>query len=483
MDEAEAIPCSVCRRRFKNKHSQSSHILDCGARRVDKLVCPVDSCGAEFQSRIRYEGHFSSKHAASEAVPHQCPLCDQSFATTSEIDRHLDDHQQHQEQDDPTASQSDANNKAVQSLRSSLISHTGNIHTADYLMNMTCPIVLSMEDGEKVAVLGVPEMAERLLWKKIVHSDVLKLTGEAGRTDVELSQALMAHRYGGLVLDRLKSYGQLGTKACQKRFSEASDLARLLAGCLIHSQANVVLVLKVEMYGRSRTEDPHEQPLAFPVFGDYIVESVQHDGAKKLLIGTDTWLALVTSCILLNTGDVIIGPPNKQFVPSKSSIVWINTSDMERNALVERHLRSKFHDEGTFMEYAGVFFLFRRPSCLPVTLRTLYDHYVGKGPSGIKSVALVFHRLFNDRSLLSEELVVQDAPVENTLICGELQKLRQMISNTNKDNDTTTIISQPVSVQLRVLAERTTNVITALNHSEVKNAILERIEVLLTERR
>ncbi|KAF9995904.1 hypothetical protein BGZ80_010248 [Entomortierella chlamydospora] len=133
-------------------------------------------------------------------------------------------------------------------------------------MNMACPIVLSMEKGEKIAVLGVPKMAEHLLLKKIVHSDVLKLTGEAGRTDVELSQALMAHCYGRLVLDRLKSYGQLGIKVCQKRFSEAPDLARLLAGGMIHSQSNVALVPKAEMYGRSRTEDPHEQPLAFPVY-------------------------------------------------------------------------------------------------------------------------------------------------------------------------------------------------------------------------
>ncbi|KAF9542491.1 hypothetical protein EC957_001933 [Mortierella hygrophila] len=49
---------------------------------------------------------------------------------------HLDDHQQHQEQEDLTASQSNANTEAVQALRSSLVFHTGHINTADYLMNM-----------------------------------------------------------------------------------------------------------------------------------------------------------------------------------------------------------------------------------------------------------------------------------------------------------------------------------------------------------
>ncbi|KAK3848262.1 MAG: hypothetical protein J3R72DRAFT_94012 [Linnemannia gamsii] len=486
MEGEESVACSVCLKRYKNSHSRDSHIIDCHdgeERRVDKLVCPADSCGAEFQSRIRYVGHLGSKHAMSEAIRHLCPLCDEPFESAPELDQHLDDRHQQQEQDS-TASQSDANIKAVQSLRSSLISHTGNINTADYLINMACPIVLSMESGERIAVLGVPEMAGHLLQKTIVHSEVSRLTGETGRTDIELSQALMVHHYGSLVLDRLKSYEQLGTTVSQRRYSEASDLARLLAGCLIHSQENVALVLKVELYGRSRTEDPHEQPLAFPAFGDYIVVSVKHGGAQKLLIGTHTWLALVTCCILLHSGVVVVGPHNRQFVPHKSSIVWINTNDMERNALVERQLRSKFHDDRTFLEHAGVFFLFRRPSCLPVTLRTLYEHYAGKGPSGIKSVALVFSRLFNDKRLPVEELVAQGTPVENTRINKELNKLQQMISNTNNgSNNTTTTVSEPVSIQLRVLAELATGVITALNHSAVKVAVIERIEVLLTESR
>jgi hypothetical protein len=109
-------------------------------------------------------------------------------------------------------------------------------------------------------------------------------------------------------------------------------------------------------------------------------------------------------------------------------------------------------------------------------------HYIGKGPSGIKSVALFFYRLLNDKSLPAEELIVQGAPAENTRIYRELPKLRQMISSMDNNNDTTTSISEPVSVQLRVLAELATNVITALNHSTVKNAVIERIEVLLIER-
>ncbi|KAF9944837.1 hypothetical protein BGZ72_001915 [Mortierella alpina] len=431
----------------------------------------------DFQSRIRYETHFRSNHATAKAALRLCPLCDKSFATTSELDLHLNDHEQQQEQDDVSVSESDANTESLQTLRSSLISYTGSIHTAEYFMNMACPIVLTMEDGKKVTVLGVPGIAEQLVGR-VVSADVMKLTGEENKAAITLSQALMSHRYGGIVLDQLSSYNQLGGEDCQKRFSEASVVAKLLAGCLIHSGANVALALKVEIYGRSRTDDPHEQPLAFPLLGDYTVESVNHDGATKLMIGTDTWLALVTSCVVLTTGEIIIGPHNTQFRPSKSTTIWVNTSNMARNGLTERHLRSKFHQDTTFHEYAGIYSRFRNPACLPVTLKTLYDHYLMRRSSGIKETAQIFSRVYREKMIPT---VLMEIPVENTRISTELQHLQQMVSETRTNSDMPMAISEPISSQLRVLAALLTNTITAFNHSDVRNAVLQRIEVLLAE--
>ncbi|KAF9944673.1 hypothetical protein BGZ70_004438, partial [Mortierella alpina] len=470
-DSARAA-CLLCRKTYKNKHTLAAHVFDCHdgqEGRQDKLRCPVADCENEFQSRIRYEGHVG-KHAVEGTAPRLCPLCNQTFATASELDLHLDDHEENQQPEDTPATPSNASAESLQQLRTSLIAYSGSLCTADYLMNMACPIVLTMEDGSRISVLGVPNMVEQLTGN-IVKGEALKLDGETDRTAIGLKQALLAHRFGGLVLDRLKSYKQSGTDACLTEFSEAAFLARLLAGCLIQSGYDVVLVLKVEIYGRSRTEDPHEQPLAFPSLENYTVQALMHGGAKKLLIGTNSWLALITSCIVLNKGEVVVGPHNTSFQPRKDTIVWVNTSDMHSNSLTERHLRSKFYADGTFAKNAGVFSRFGRPSCLPVTLRSLSDHFVKKGASGIKAVAEVFSHLYRERQLPAVPATLLE---EGTKICGNLQRLRLIVEDADA-----TAIDETINTQLRVLAESATTTIAELNCTVVTSAIEENIDLLL----
>ncbi|KAG0318091.1 hypothetical protein BGZ99_005891 [Dissophora globulifera] len=241
--------------------------------------------------------------------------------------------------------------------------------------------------------------------------------------DTELWQALLAHGHGGIVSDELARYKELDEDTCQQRFADtAQTVAKRLAGSLVQSKTSVLLVLKVEIYGRTRSEDPHEQPLAFPLLRSYHVESVAHGGAKKLLIGTDSWLALVTSCIVLTSGEVIVGPHNTHCVPHRHSKVWTR-DDFVKNGLVERQLRSKFHEQTTFVECSGVFHLFQRPSCLPVTLRTLYEHFIAKSASGIKVLAATFMQLHKDKALSRSSLEKQVGSIatETTVIVQELR--------------------------------------------------------------
>ncbi|CAO3566061.1 unnamed protein product [Mortierella alpina] len=472
MDGAEDA-CSICRKRYKNNHTLESHVYDChdGQKgRKDKLRCPIEGCERDFQSRIRYEGHVG-KHTVSELPPRVCPLCDQTFATAPELELHLDGHEEHQQPEDTPATPTDASAESLRELKTSLIAYTGSMYTANYFMDMACPIVLSMEDGRRITVLGVPGMVEQLTGT-IARADALKLYGEADRSSIGLKQALIAHRCGGVVLDRLQSYNQLSTEACLKEYAEAPFVARLLAGGLIHSGYDVLLVLKVEVYGRSRTDDPHEQPLAFPATDDYTVQALMHGGAKKLLIGTNSWLALITSCIILSKGEVVVGPHNTSFSPRKDSIVWVNASAMHSNSLTERHLRSKFHADGTFAKNAGVFSRFGRPSCLPVTLRSLSDHFVKKRESGIKAVAEVFSRLYRERLLPA---VPATLPEEGTKIRSDLQRLRMTVGDADF-----TAVDETISAQLRVLAESATNTIAELNRTAVTRAIEEQVDLLLS---
>ncbi|KAG0209821.1 hypothetical protein BGX28_009927 [Mortierella sp. GBA30] len=497
MGERDGVDCPLCRKRFKNKHTLQSHRIDIhdgDVGRLDILACPVPSCDSKYQSRSKFQVHLS-KHKTSDDT-HLCPRCDKTFASLDTLDKHLDEHENSQTQESPD-SPSDNNTDTVQILKANLVSHTGSLHTAEFLMTITCPIVLTLDNSSKITILGIPNMREQLAGRRIVDAreipeSRLKVDDKLAKsTDADLSQALLAHSYGRIVMDELHCYEELDDETCHQRFlTAAQKVAKKLAGALIQSKASVLLVLKVEIYGRTRSEDPHEQPLAFPLLGSYIVESVSHDGAKKIMIGTDSWLALITSCIQLNTGEVIVGPHNTNFTPHKHSKVWVRTTDHERNTVVERHLRSKYHDAKTFMACAGVFFLFRRPACVPVTLRTLQEHYLSKAASGIKTLAVTFHQLYEDKALSQTGLAKQmDAIVnEQTRICRELQTLYQMLStandNNNKGSEDKDIVevTEGMSRQLRILTEFTTSVITTLNHTVVKEAIQQRIGNILNEK-
>ncbi|KAF9943703.1 hypothetical protein BGZ72_003509, partial [Mortierella alpina] len=165
-----------------------------------------------------------------------------------------------------------------------------------------------------------------------------------------------------------------------------------LAGSLVQSGAAILLALKVEVYGRTPSEDAHQQDVAFPVSSPYVVQSLMHDGATKILIGTQTWNALITSAAILTSGVVVVGPNNTAFHPHPRSKVWV-LRDSHRNLTIERQTRSKFDDPTSFGQFAGVFAKFHAHKFLPVTLKTLWDYFVGKKWSGIKLVAYIFYEL------------------------------------------------------------------------------------------
>ncbi|KAF9955976.1 hypothetical protein BGZ65_003052 [Modicella reniformis] len=176
--------------------------------------------------------------------------------------------------------------------------------------------------------------------------------------DIDLAHALAAHDFGRLVYDELERYELLDLETCQQPYPEQKKItAQKLAGSLIQAGTTVLLVLKAEIY-------------------------VKHDGARKVMVGTNFWLALITSAVLLTLGKVIVGPNNNDFFPDSRSVVWMR-KDYEQNTLVERQLRSKY-DERTFSNSASVFRYFEHLSYLPVTLKTIWEHFIPKAASGKK---------------------------------------------------------------------------------------------------
>ncbi|KAF9103561.1 hypothetical protein BGX27_010530 [Mortierella sp. AM989] len=140
----------------------------------------------------------------------------------------------------------------AQSLRGNLVEHTGNLFTAEYLMNVSCPIVLTLDDDSKISVFGTPHLAEKLYGRQIVEATAIDGFRPGVRDPIHtpLSQALLVHRYGKLALNDLNLYRPLDDKTCQKTFStSATKIAKKLAGALIHS-----LVQSAGAFGMVRVE-------------------------------------------------------------------------------------------------------------------------------------------------------------------------------------------------------------------------------------
>ncbi|KAG0045284.1 hypothetical protein BGZ83_009486 [Gryganskiella cystojenkinii] len=93
---------------------------------------------------------------------------------------------------------------AIHTLKDQLVTRTGNLHTADFLMRIASPIVLTLDDLTKVTVLGLPGTTDQLAGRRIVEATEIHDSGmgvnEQSTIDAELSQVLLAHRYGKLIL-------------------------------------------------------------------------------------------------------------------------------------------------------------------------------------------------------------------------------------------------------------------------------------------
>ncbi|ORZ16813.1 hypothetical protein BCR41DRAFT_405645 [Lobosporangium transversale] len=104
----------------------------------------------------------------------------------------------------------------------------------------------------------------------------------------------------------------------------SEQVARKLQSCLIQSGNDVIMCLKVEVYSRLQSEDPHADAfVAFPGSKVVKVASQLFNRTSQLMIGTTAWSALVTMGVVLTSGKVIVGPHNIVFNPHSESHIWL----------------------------------------------------------------------------------------------------------------------------------------------------------------
>lgn len=210
---------------------------------------------------------------------------------------------------------------------------------------------LRLENGEKKFAFIVSRGTKHLLEGANAHVRVFKRHRPELIEDTRLDVALVTHSYGRLV--KLNDYKLLNNNdpIWHMPFPENGErLARMLEGLLIQSGDQVLLALKVEIYGTADYEDPHAQDIARPEgMKSFKVANIYHDRTHKVMIGTLKWCLLVTLAVILTDGTVVVGPNNQVFEPKETSSVWMRKELGEHlyNTMA-RQLRSKFDDMATF---------------------------------------------------------------------------------------------------------------------------------------
>ncbi|KAF9199079.1 hypothetical protein BGZ49_010860, partial [Haplosporangium sp. Z 27] len=167
-------------------------------------------------------------------------------------------------------------------LKEELIDITRSSYTMELVLNLTEPLVVTLSDGEEVHVLGLRNGLKRLCEVNAVSIRKVKQRTATDIQDESLQEALGRHPFGELVRDDLAKYSLIQQDIYNLNFSQNE---RDIAGRLIQSGPEVLLALKVEVYGRTAGEDLHNQAIARPDWTDYKFKSVMHGGANKLIIG------------------------------------------------------------------------------------------------------------------------------------------------------------------------------------------------------
>ncbi|KAF9540168.1 hypothetical protein EC957_004607 [Mortierella hygrophila] len=342
--------------------------------------------------------------------------------------------------------------------------------SAQYAKDMFVAVDMKTMGGDTLFGFVLPSSAHLLGEGKVAFVSPLKHRLEETPEDKDLQLALKPHKYGLLV--NVEDYELLedDDPFCYMPFKGHSELiTRKLQGCLIQSGYDVVMCLKVEVFGRSPDEDPHSvASLVSPDVRSFKVINEMNEGANQLMIGTVRWNVLVTMSVVLTSGKIVVGPNNTTFFPHKASHVWLKKGGekaMFNN--VERQTRSHFDDDITYRKHACVHPRFLKFNTMPVTLATLWAFKkASRGWSGLKLAAFVFYKLYSDDGVVLlksevEKYLKEVRPKKDEDDCGILGNLQRLM-HVMRDEETRPV-TEEVNKELKSLANSIQKEQTKLN--------------------
>ncbi|KAF9280944.1 hypothetical protein BGZ88_011902 [Linnemannia elongata] len=416
--------------------------------------------------------------------PLRCPYCDHECLKLEDFSKHASDCMSWEED-------RSKDGERLDEFEKQLIRVTRHPATSLLVKRLFDSAELRLPDGSTEMALIMPSVSKRLRDGSKAHVRILKphertvvdQTVEAASTKLDV--VLESHSYGRLI--NLEDYRSLDNKDPVWHFpfpDNGERLATMLEGLLLHSGEDVLLALKVEVYGTADYEDPHAQDIARPEgTSSFKVVNVCHDNTHKIMIGTIKWCALVTLAVMLTDGTVIVGPDNKILQPRSTSCIWIkkDPGPFVYNTM-PRQLRSKFFESATFARYAAVHQLFNHHTSMPVTLKTLYGFKSNKAWSGIKVAAFVFHELFAQKKVVKADVIkhIYDAlELRKGSSCELLNIIQEMACEMREEE--VFPVSKPVNKCLTELAGKLSSEITNLNHTDVLHAVEKKIKSMLLD--
>ncbi|KAF8936020.1 hypothetical protein BGZ47_009704 [Haplosporangium gracile] len=291
------------------------------------------------QSRKGMKTHLLSCSGLKDlSFPMSCSVCEMNIASAKTLSSHILDCKSWPEEEED-----------FDELDAQLIKNTGHPATTRFVNDIFDQAVITLPGGEKVFAYLPAGSSKQLGDGSEAYVRPLKRRSDKDITDSKLELVLRSHAYCSLVnIDDYRALGDKDQIWTMRFWGHGKELSRSLASLLIQSGDEVLLCLKVEVYGRRESEDAHN----IPRLGDldsirhFKVANLTNDNKQMIIIGTIAWNALVTMAVVLTSGKVIVGLHNPWFHPHAASHLWIlKNGDEDLNNNLERHTRSKF-DQG-----------------------------------------------------------------------------------------------------------------------------------------
>jgi hypothetical protein len=284
--------------------------------------------------------------------------------------------------------------------------------------------------------------------------------------------------------------------------------AQLLGGAILVDGEQLLFINTAEVYARSPSLDVHHErldpvatfssvPTPSGPYNNLSVLAYENDNSRKLIIGTYSFNALVTSSIRLDLDhDLETGPSTKNFSPSPYTKIFIaNTSQTAVNDIIRtkksvlydfdtlhqlRQLRSRLTSPSTYSISRASSLLTNHISCRPYTVFTIVDSGSSSNDTDeilacmvLRSIAL---KVLNNRLTISKHEIDDIVKLKkgSTTVTNTIKS----ISSLMKENESMAILhNQELETHLSILASIITKKLPTFNEN-VKSKFKQRIEYL-----